>query len=161
MPERGFVLSAARSLIFNALLADRVRDGSWDRLEAGDSANLDSRGSVFAVDALDETLAERCSRLDIHPTGPMWGRGQPTSKGRVLELESTVGAQLAEAAALVEAAGMEQERRSLRLAVRNLAWRREPAAVVLQFRLTRGSFATTVLREMFDIDADGEPEGDS
>jgi tRNA pseudouridine13 synthase len=162
MPERGFVLSAARSLIFNSVLAERVRDGSWDRLEAGDSANLDGRGSIFAVDALDETLIERCSRLDIHPTGPMWGRGQPKSHGRVLELESRVGAQLTVPAALIEEAGMEQERRSLRLCVRNLAWRREPDAVVLQFRLTRGSFATTVLREMFDAaSVDGEPEGDS
>jgi tRNA pseudouridine13 synthase len=162
MPERGFVLSAARSLIFNAVLAERVRDGSWDHLEAGDVANLDGRGSVFAVDALDETLVDRCSRLDIHPTGPMWGRGSPATRGRVLELESRAGAELPEPAALVEAAGMEQERRSLRLSVRNLEWSREPNAVVLRFRLTRGSFATTVLRELFDgSTADGEPEGEN
>ncbi|HEY8946681.1 MAG TPA: tRNA pseudouridine(13) synthase TruD [Polyangiaceae bacterium] len=157
MPERGFVLSAARSLIFNAALAERVRDGSWDRLEAGDVANLDGRGSVFAVDALDETLVDRCSRLDIHPTGPMWGRGVPASHGRVLELESRVAAHLPEPAALVEAAGMEQERRSLRLTVRNLEWSREPDAIVLRFRLTRGSFATTVLRELFEFTT---PNGD-
>ena len=162
MPERGFVLSAARSLIFNAVLAERVWDESWDRLEAGDVANLDGRGSVFAIDAVDETLKERCSQLDIHPTGPMWGRGQPKSQGRVLELESRVGGQLPAPTALVEEAGMEQERRSLRLAVRNLEWSREPNAVVLRFRLMRGSFATTVIREIFDaVSADGEPEGDA
>jgi tRNA pseudouridine13 synthase len=161
MPERGFVLSAARSLIFNAVLAERVRDGSWDCLEAGDVANLDGRGSVFAVDAVDETLVDRCLRLDIHPTGPMWGRGVPASKGRVLELESRVGAQLAEPAALVEEAGMEQERRSLRLTVQKLEWSREPDAVVLRFRLTRGSFATTVLRELFNVTTpDGELEAE-
>jgi tRNA pseudouridine13 synthase len=161
MPERGFVLSAARSLIFNAVLAERVRDGSWERLEPGDMANLDGRGSVFAVDLVDETLSERCQRLDIHPTGPMWGRGPPASQGRVLELESRVGAHLAGPTALVEEAGMEQERRSLRLAVRNLEWSREPDAVVLRFRLTRGSFATTVLREIFDAtSSNGEPDGD-
>jgi tRNA pseudouridine13 synthase len=63
---------------------------------------------------------------------------------------------------LVEEAGMEQERRSLRLAVRSLEWSREPDAVVLSFRLTRGSFATTVLREIFDaVSPDGEPDGDA
>lgn len=161
-PARGFVLSAARSLIFNAILAERVRDASWDRLEAGDVANLDGRGSVFALDALDATLVDRSLRLDIHPTGPMWGRGIPASHGRVLELESRVGAQLPEPAALVEAAGMEQERRSLRLTVRDLEWSREPEAVVLRFRLTRGSFATTVLRELFDITtSDGDFEAES
>lgn len=162
MPERGFVLSAARSLIFNAVLAERVRDGSWDRLEAGDIANLDGRGSVFAVDALDETLVDRCLRLDIHPTGPMWGRGSPASRERVLELESRAAAAFPEPASLVEAAGMEQERRSLRLTVRNLEWSRETDAVVLRFRLTRGSFATTVLREFFDASTplgDWEAEG--
>src|SRR5262249_42191687 len=89
-PERGFVLSAGRSLVFNAVLAERVRDGSWERLRVGDMANLDGRGSVFAVDQLDDTLIERCGRLDIHPTGPLWGRGLPTSKADVLELESKV-----------------------------------------------------------------------
>jgi tRNA pseudouridine13 synthase len=163
VPERGFVLSAARSLIFNAALAERVRDGSWDRLEAGDVANLDGRGSVFSVDAVDETLIERCVRLDIHPSGPMWGRGSPTTKGRVLELESAVGGQFAEPAALVRDAGMDQERRSLRLAVRNLEWTREPpSAVLLRFSLMRGSFATTVLRELFEVaTSGGEVEGDT
>jgi tRNA pseudouridine13 synthase len=162
MPERGFVLSAARSLIFNSVLAERVRDESWDRMEAGDVANLDGRGSVFAVDAVDETLVERCSKLDIHPTGPMWGRGKPTSQGRVLGLESRVGAHLPEPTALVEEAGVEQERRSLRLSVRNLKWSREPDAVVLRFRLMRGSFATMVIREIFDaVSADGEPESEA
>ena len=161
-PERGFVLSAARSLIFNSLLAERVRDGSWERLEAGDIANLDARGSVFAVDAADATLLERCQRLDIHPTGPMWGRGSPASQGRVFELESGVASRLSPVTRLVEEAGMEQERRSLRLAVRDLRWSGEPQAVVLHFRLARGSFATTVLREIFDVGATGadvEAEG--
>jgi len=162
MPQRGFVLSAARSLIFNAALAERVRDGSWDRLEAGDVANLDGRGSVFSVDAVDATLADRCLHLDIHPSGPMWGRGSPATKGRVLELESRVGGQFPEPAALVQDAGMDQERRGLRLAVRNLEWTREPDAIVLRFRLTRGSFATTVLRELFDVTTpDGDLEGDT
>ena len=54
--ERTFVLSAARSVIFNAVLARRVRAGTWGRLERGDLANLDGRGSVFAVAALDAEL---------------------------------------------------------------------------------------------------------
>jgi tRNA pseudouridine13 synthase len=161
MPERGFVLSAARSLVFNTLLAERVRDGSWEQLQSGDMANLDGRGSVFPVEQVDETLLERCQRLDIHPTGPMWGRGPPASQGRVLELERAVGEQLSAATQLVEEAGMEQERRSLRLPVRSLEWSREPEAVVLRFRLTRGSFATTVLREIFDTaTSDNEPDAE-
>src|SRR5579863_5437962 len=124
-PERGFVLSATRSLVFNAVLAERVADGSWDRLEPGDLANLDGRASHFRVDAVDEALEARCAQLDIHPSGPLWGRGAPPSSGRVLELEERVAAGLSAACEMAAGAGMEQERRSLRLAVRDLRWRRE------------------------------------
>lgn len=151
-PDRGFVLSAARSVVFNAVLSERVRDQSWSHLEAGDIANLDGRGSIFAVDTLDATLTERAALLDIHPTGPMWGRGPPTAKGRIADLESRVAAEFQPACDLTVAAGMDQERRALRLAVRELSWSREPDsnAIVVRFRLTRGSFATTVLSELID-----------
>ena len=182
--ERGFILSAARSLVFNAVLAERVADESWDRLEPGDLANLDGRASHFRVDAVDEALEARRTELDIHPTGPLWGRGVPPSSGRVLELEQRVAAGLSAACEMTAAAGMEQERRSLRLAVRDLRWGREAeqdspagerdlpagewnspagerdargterAVIVLEFRLTRGAYATTVLREIFALDAD-------
>jgi tRNA pseudouridine13 synthase len=159
-PERGFVLSAARSLVFNAVLAERVKDGTWDRLEAGDIANLDGRGSVFPVDAVDPTLIARCESLDIHPTGPLWGRGTPAVKDRVGELETRVAGGFQQACALVADAGMDQERRALRLAVRDFAWENESNAVLLRFRLARGSFATTVLREIFDTGGLGEEGGE-
>jgi tRNA pseudouridine13 synthase len=155
--ERGFILSAARSLVFNAVLAGRIGDGSWERLEPGDLANLDGRASHFRVEAADEELAARSARLDIHPTGPLWGRGAPPSGGRVLELEQRIAAGLPAACELVVRAGMDQERRSLRLAVRDLRWRRDADtahSIVLEFRLSRGAYATAVLREMFALDAD-------
>ena len=149
--ERGFVLSAARSLVFNAVAAERVRDGSWAQLEAGDIANLDSRGSIFPVSLeQDPTLPERCSRLEIHPTGPLWGQGPLSSGGRINALETEVSARYCQACTLTEQAGMRQERRALRLAVRELQWQRDSAGIVISFRLTRGSFATTVLREIVD-----------
>ena len=174
--ERGFVLSAARSLVFNAVLAQRVIEGSWDRLEAGDLANLDGRGSIFPVDAVDSTLTERMAQLDIHPTGPLWGRGEPSSRHRIADLETRIAGQFQQPCALTADAGMDQERRALRLAVRDLAWEREPgrpmaqpggpmaqpSALVIRFRLTRGSFATTVLREIIESsvppDVDGAEE---
>ena len=148
-PERGFVLSAARSLVFNAVLAARVAQGSWDGLEAGDVAVLDGRGSHFPVETPDETLRERCARLEIHPSGPLWGRGAPPTGGRVRALEEDIAARYGPQCALVAEAGMAAERRSLRLAVRELAWRREGEDVVLEFVLTRGAYATVVLRELF------------
>ena len=190
-PERGFVLSAARSVIFNAVLAERVRDGSWNQLEVGDIANLDGRGSIFPVEAIataaphaatdpalgdalsaapgapghpsravDPTLVERATQLDLHPTGPMWGKGTPATQHRVAELESRVATQFQPACDLTTAATMDQERRALRLAVRDFTWSREPDAILVSFRLTRGSFATTVLRELIDSEGTAD-EGDN
>jgi tRNA pseudouridine13 synthase len=153
-----------------------VIEGSWDRVEAGDLANLDGRGSIFPVDAVDSTLTERMAQLDIHPTGPLWGRGEPLSRHRIADLETRIAGQFQQPCALTADAGMDQERRALRLAVRDLAWEREPgrpmgqpggpmgqpSALVIRFRLTRGSFATTVLREIIEssapLDVDGAEE---
>ncbi len=151
------MLSAARSLVFNALLAERVADGSWEQLEAGDLACLDGRGSFFPVAAADETLAARCRRLEIHPTGPLWGTGPPATGARILALETRIATRFASHGELCLAAGMRQERRSLRLAVHELGCEPEPEALVLRFRLARGSFATAVLRELIDSEP---PHGD-
>jgi tRNA pseudouridine13 synthase len=157
--ERGFVLSAARSLVFNSVLAARVADGSWHRVESGDVANLDGRGSVFPVDALDDSLMVRCAALDIHPTGPLWGRGALTTRARPCDLETRVAAAFSQPCALVVEAGMEQERRALRLAVRDLTCSLAPSSMVLGFRLTRGSFATSVMRELIDCEGWVDDEG--
>ncbi|MBS0396781.1 MAG: tRNA pseudouridine(13) synthase TruD, partial [Proteobacteria bacterium] len=53
---RAFVLSAARALAFNAVLAARVADGSWQRLLPGERVNLDGRNSWFAAAEIDAAL---------------------------------------------------------------------------------------------------------
>ncbi|MGP8033959.1 MAG: tRNA pseudouridine(13) synthase TruD [Steroidobacteraceae bacterium] len=153
--ERGFVLSAARSLVFNALLAERVTAGSWEQLAAGDLAALDGRGSFFEVATVDATLAARAARLEIHPTGPLWGAGAPATRAGVLGVEMRIAAQYPEHCALCAAATMEQGRRSLRLRVAGLECQAEPDAVLLRFALVRGSFATAVLRELIADSAAG------
>ena len=157
-PERGFVLSAARSLIFNALLGERVAAGTWDQLGNGDLAMLDGRGSFFAVTEEDATLRARCASLEIHPTGALWGEGEPPSTGEVRALEARIAQDLPHAARACVAAGMHQERRALRLAVLKPEVSEDADAVHLSFALTRGAFATAVLRELIDAEED-LPEG--
>jgi tRNA pseudouridine13 synthase len=116
----------------------------------GDLANLDGRGSVFRVETLDEALIERCRRLEIHPTGALWGQGNPESAAEVLQLEIAVAARYPQAASACVAARMAQERRSLRLAVHELRCEAEAQAVRLYFRLGRGSYATAMLAELIE-----------
>lgn len=147
--QRGFALSAARAAIFNAVLAERVVDGSWDHLLPGDIANLNGSGSIFAADSVDDALIERCRQLDIHPTGPMWGSGA-TANGAAAALEQRVAERHAVLASGLTRVGLDAERRALRVAVAELRWAIAGNEVRLSFRLQRGSFATAVLHELID-----------
>lgn len=156
-----FLLSTARSLIFNAVLAARVRDGSWNRLLPGDRANLDGRNSVFSVAAPDDELERRLAELDVHPSGPLWGRGDPGLGPGPAALEASIAAAYPEALAAIEAGRVEAARRPLRLAVRDLQleWLEPSGDCRVSFSLRSGSYATAVIREC--VDADGVPqEGD-
>ena len=151
--ERGFALSAARSLVFNAVLARRVEAGDWSQLAPGDLASLDGSASHFAVAAVDDELRRRLSLFDIHPSGPLWGRGELASQGRALEHELAVAREWPAVTNLLEAQGLTQERRALRCAVRDLSAEREANTLTLSFSLGRGQFATAVLHEMCDFGA--------
>jgi len=149
--ERSFTLSAARSLVFNALLARRVEAGDWSQLAAGDLAILDGSGSHFSVTAVDEELLRRARELDIHPSGPLWGRGLPASQGQALRHELATARELAPVTELLAAQGLSQERRALRCAVKELAAERDASTLTLSFFLSRGQFATAVLRELCEF----------
>ena len=158
--QRGFALSAARSAIFNAVLAERVRLRTWDRLQSGDLANLDGTGSIFAVDAVDDVLSKRCSELDIHPTGPLW-HGDSSASGAVRELESATAARFDVLAQGLASVGLESERRALRVRVADLNCAIDAHDVTLSFRLPKGAFATAVLHEILDNAFETEmPDGD-
>ena len=73
--QRGIYLSAVRAYLFNRVLAERVRQGTWDRLINGDLAVLDGSRSTFSCSLPDAELERRCAEFDIHPTGPLPGRG--------------------------------------------------------------------------------------
>ncbi len=152
--QRSFRLSAARSLVFNAIAATRVEEGSWTSLEAGDVANLDERGTIFSVETLDPALTERCRTLAIHATGALWGRGELGTRGRVAELERACAEPFAVLRSMLEEAGLEQERRSLRLAVQGLASEWDGPDLLCRFALPPGAYATTVLRELLESEGD-------
>lgn len=149
---RGFALSAARSLIFNAVLAERIADGSWENAAPGDPVGLDGRGSWFIAEPGDAALADRLAALDVHPTGPLWGRGEPPGEGPGAALERQVAERFSEFADGLASAGLEQERRALRLRVRDLAWSVDGDVLELAFGLPAGAYATAVLRELVDVD---------
>lgn len=145
-------LSAARSLIFNEILAARVRDGSWDKGLAGEVFNLAGSGSIFSSEQLDETLRTRLASGDIHPTGVLWGVGNDKISGEAAKLEEDIvqqGPLLAQLATGLEQRDIKAQRRALRLPIEELTWEWiDDQVLVLRFSLPTGSFATSVLASL-------------
>lgn len=154
--ERGLLLSAARSEIFNAVLERRLAEGSWDAGGEGEVWMLDGRSSHFGPEPFDAALQARCQALEIHPTGPLWGLGEPQSGGAVRAMECAVAADMAALAAGLERAGLKQERRALRARAGDLAWSyAADDSLELRFALQRGSYATALLASLGTVEDAG------
>jgi len=157
--KRSLILSAARSLLFNQVLSTRVNAGNWNTPLAGDAMQLDGSHSYFIAGTIDADLVERLATQDIHPTGPLHGRGVNPSQDACRELEAMVLADHANWCAGLEAAGLQQDRRALRLKVADLGWQRGSSGeLVLTFSLPAGAYATSVLREVVQSDTAGGGE---
>lgn len=147
--KRGFLLSAARSQIFNSVLAARVERGVWDAPLDGEIWSLAGSRSWFGPEPYTDVLAQRLASGDIHPSGPLWGQGEPPTTGEAGALEREVAAAHPDLAEGVAAARMDQERRPLRLLPKDLRWRwLADDALELSFELPAGAYATVVAREV-------------
>ena len=152
--ERTMLLSAARSELFNRVLAARVEAGSWNAALDGEVWMLDGSRSVFGPEAFTDELQARLAAFDIHPTGSLWGEGELRSvdAAREVELAAMQGDSATRLRGGLERAGLKQERRALRLRPQDLAWRwLDDGALELGFSLPPGCYATVVLRELGDI----------
>lgn len=85
--KRSIYLSAARSAMFNDLLSQRVAMNKWANALPGDVMLLDNSHSYFLAEDIDEKIIQRLKEHDIHPSGPLWGRGELLSKGEVTKIE--------------------------------------------------------------------------
>lgn len=120
--KRGLFLSAARSYLFNQVVAARVRAGNWQSLLAGEA--------------------------ELFPSAPLWGRGRSAAVGEAAELELAAINDWSEWCDGLEHAGLLQERRPLVLKPEHASWRWLDHDIELSFSLGSGEFATTLLREL-------------
>ena len=149
--KRGLYLSAARSFLFNRIAHQRVRAGTWNQALPGDYLQLDGRHAGFIAELDDSALAARLAALELHPTGPLWGRGRSQAGPPQAEWEQQGLAEYGEWRDALAKAGLSMERRALRVAVAELEWQwPSPSSLELSFALTAGAYATMVLRECLD-----------
>lgn len=147
--KRSLYLSAARSFLFNRVLATRIEQANWNRVVQGDVLQLDGRSACFALTAPDNETLERLARMEVHPTGPLWGQGVSMATGDCLALELECLDPCHIYRAGLEDATLRQERRALRVGAGALDWEWiDYSTLELRFRLPAGSYATALLHEL-------------
>ncbi|SHF99434.1 tRNA pseudouridine13 synthase [Microbulbifer donghaiensis] len=123
--EKAFAMSAARSWLFNQVLAERVREANWQQQLAGEP--------------------------QPEPTGPLWGRGRGLAAETLAELELRVLSPWQRWCDWLEHCGLKQERRELVLRPAAFVYKWEADDLVLEFALPVGTFATALLREIAEL----------
>lgn len=146
--QRGLYISAARSFLFNRLLAQRVAQQTWQLALSGDVFQLEGSDKWF-VDDGSVDLSERVARADIHPTTALVGAGALSSFGAVAQAEQALLDEHALWCRALADLGLTQERRALRVMAQDMRWQWLGEDVLeVAFTLRPGRYATVVLREL-------------
>jgi tRNA pseudouridine13 synthase len=147
--QRSIYLSAARSYLFNKILAYRVGQNNWNQPVAGDAYQFDRSHSCFQSDQPDAEIIRRTAAKEIHPVGVLWGKGNPDVSAEALNIEQAIIDADQELAQGLIASAVERDRRALRVNVQDLHWQYvDDMTLELGFTLPPGSYATSVLREI-------------
>lgn len=157
--KRGIYLSAARSVIFNDIINERIKHKTFSTLAVGDVVMLSGTQSVFCIENLDDVINQRLNNKDIDITASMWGAGELMSAGQTREFEQQIAERYSAFSQGLPRFGLKQERRRIRLSIADpdikvLPNHSESTSslpnVKISFSLAAGSYATTVLRELID-----------
>ncbi len=151
-PMLRLFLSAFQSSLFDRQVAARLH--ALGELRTGDLACKHENGACFLV--TDPGLEQpRADRFEISPTGALFGSRMTPAQGETGRLEG----ELLEGEGLIPedfnlggGLAMEGERRPLRVPLTGGEIREEGEDLNLGFSLPRGSYATSVLREIMKVD---------
>ncbi len=159
---RRLLWSALQAEMFNAVLDERVADGTWKTPLLGDLVKRRVSGGLFLC-ADVQVDQERADRGELSPTGPIFGVKMRSPEGEPARLEQRIVSQmLGENVDLAATKALgEGTRRALRLWVEDLrvellddandgANREQDASIRVYFVLPKGAYATTVLSSVVD-----------
>ena len=159
---RGIYLSAARSHLFNEVLAKRLREGSWCRVLEGEVLMLAGTQSTFDSEGEDfKLLQQRVEEGDLHTTGPLYASEalglSPASERE--QLEQQVFEQNQPLIEGLKRERLKAQRRALRVIPSELKVEISDDCAVMTFSLPSGCFATSVVRELLNYQIPPPVEG--
>lgn len=149
--KRSMAISALRSWLFNEYISRRIDAGCYQQALSGDIMLLAGSASFFCAPEIDDTIIKRLESRDIQLSLPLWGQGELSSQGQALAFEQQVAQDNVTVAKALEALGLKQERRALKLLPANMSWELAEQQLILHFDLPAGAFATSVIREAVNI----------
>jgi tRNA pseudouridine13 synthase len=154
--SRKLYFTAYQSYLFNVVLCDRLRiSGDLGRLFQGDLAFLHRNGAVFLIED-PEAESLRVASFEISPSGPIFGMKMPRPEGAEAQLEREVlereGLSPAEFHQLLPKLHLEGGRRPFRVRPEEVEWHLDGLDLHMRFFLPKGSYATTLLREVMKND---------
>jgi tRNA pseudouridine13 synthase len=148
--ERKMLVSALQSFLFNRYVADRVEAGTLDRVELGEIVKKEDTGGLFEVDDVLEVQV-RVDRFEVSSTGPMFGPKMRWPSGAPRAREEQLLSSLSLDEPSLDRMGKlaAGTRRVIRVRPEDASLAREDGDVILTMTLPKGTYATTVLDELF------------
>ena len=112
---------------------------------------LAGKNSIFSITTPDELIDARLQAFDISPAAPLWGVGKELATDLALTLVKKVLTGYENLCEALEQHKLERAYRAQVLQVNEMTWEWQEGALLLHFRLPAGSYATSVVREVFDL----------
>lgn len=145
--DRDRVYSTLRAWDFNRYLSLRINEQNWRQYLEGDLLMLSGSSSFFQPDEWDEELNQRLATGDIHIGGLLPGKGRqqvPLSNGVDTPCEDMIK--------YLGGQRVEQGIRALSVIPKNIQAEVLPSEIKLSFALPKGAYATSLLRELINVE---------
>ena len=154
---KSIVISAARSYLFNQLLSARIQSYGLGQAIDGDVFKLAGSNSFFAS-KLDEDIVTRLAQQDIAVALPSPGSNKDLCEGQALDFKQQTLTPFADFIIGLKPFNLSTDVRTMVLMPQNLEFKwlnssndSHLSTLELAFTLGKGAFATSVLRELFDL----------
>ncbi|MDQ7050488.1 MAG: tRNA pseudouridine(13) synthase TruD [Enterobacterales bacterium] len=149
--KRSMAISSGRSFLFNLILSKRVADKTWNQALDGDALNLAGSHSFFIQDKVSVKEQQRIDKGDLHICGTLLGNKASEVSQLAKSLEEQVFSLYPEWRQGLQRLAVNTQMRAFRCMPKDFSYQQKDNQAQIEFSLDSGCYATSVLRELFDI----------